>query len=85
MSINTVDIPNIDVKVWTRKSEVPQGNLIRSLTKTEITRQRPFGLTYIEYDQIKYEIARMERVEYNYHTPYVLLVVYHIRLAFIIL
>ena len=33
--------------------------------KTEITRQRPFTLTDIEYDQIKDEISRMKLVDYN--------------------
>ena len=52
--MNTVSIPNIDVKVWTRKSEFPQENFLRSLTQPEITRQRPFKLADIYYDKIKY-------------------------------
>ena len=65
MSTNTVDITNIDIKVWTRKSELPQGNHLSSLTQSEITRQRPFELTNIHYDQIKDEIESMECVDYN--------------------
>ena len=42
VSMNTVDIPSIDVKVWTRKSELRQGNFLRSLTSPKITRQRTF-------------------------------------------
>ena len=42
-----------------------QGNFPRSLTQNSITRQIPFDLTYIDYDQIKDDIARMARVEYN--------------------
>ena len=30
-----------------------------------MTRKRPFELTYIQYDQIKYDIASMECVEYS--------------------
>ena len=59
----TVGIPNIGSNIWNRKSELPQENLLRSLTQSEITIQRPFELTDIEYDQINYEIPRMERVE----------------------
>ena len=33
--------------------------------QTAITIQRPFELTDIEYDMIKYEIARMVNVDYN--------------------
>ena len=53
VSIYMVAIPNIDVKVWTRKSDLPQVNLLRSLTQPKITRQRPFELTDLEYDKIK--------------------------------
>ena len=42
-----VSIPNLEVKVWTCKSDFPQGNVLRSLTQTEITRQIPFELIYI--------------------------------------
>ena len=55
-----VDIPNIDIKVWTQKSEVPQMDLLRSFTQLGNIRQRPFELTGIEHDTIKDEIARME-------------------------
>ena len=65
VSMNTVPIKDIDVKVWTRKSDLTQGNLLHSLTQPGITRQRPFKLTEIKYYPIKYEIARMERVDYN--------------------
>ena len=54
-SMNTVAIPNLDVTVWTQKSELTQGNLPRSLTQPKITRQRSFELKDIEYDQIKDE------------------------------
>ena len=48
------------------KNEFPQGNnYLRSLIQTAITIQRPFELTDIEYDMIKYEIARMVNVYYN--------------------
>ena len=53
------------VKVWTRKSELPQGNFLRSLTQPEITIQRPFKLADIEYDQINDESTSMECLEYN--------------------
>ena len=53
VSIWKVAIPNTDIRVWTRKSELPQKSFLRSLTQPNITRQRPFELTYIDYDQIK--------------------------------
>ena len=53
------------IKFWTRKSELPQGNFLRSLTQPENTIQIPFKLMDIEYDQIKVEVERMERVDYN--------------------
>ena len=65
MSMDTVDITNIDVKVLTQKSELPQVNFLRSLTQLEITIQRTFKFTYIEYDLVKNEITRTERVQYN--------------------
>ena len=65
VSINTVAITNLEQKVWTWKIELPQGNFLHSLTQPEITRQIPFKRTDIEYNWIKYEIAIMERVEYN--------------------
>ena len=52
--MNTVDITNIDVKFWSRKIDFTQGNFLRSLTPPKITRQRPFKLTDIEYDKMKY-------------------------------
>ena len=42
LSMRTVAIPNIDVEVWKCKSELPQGNFLRSLTKFEITRPGSF-------------------------------------------
>ena len=42
VSMNTVDIPNLDIRVWNWKRDLPQGNLLRSLTPPEIIRQRPF-------------------------------------------
>ena len=65
VSINTVSIQIIDVKVWTQKSEFPWGNFLHSLTQTKITIQRSLELTYILYDQLKDEIARVKCVEYN--------------------
>ena len=59
LSPKTVAIPNIDVKFWTKKSEFPQGDLLHSLTQSEITKQRPFEPTDIEYDGIKDEISRI--------------------------
>ena len=50
VSMRTVSIPNIGVKVWTHKNEFPQGNYLRSLTHPEIRRVRSFKLTDIEYD-----------------------------------
>ena len=61
--MRTVSIPNIDVKVWTQKFYLPQGNTLCSVTQPKITRQRPFELTHIEYNLIKDKIARMEHVE----------------------
>ena len=60
--MRTVDIPNIDINVWTWKSEFPPGNYLLSLTQPEITRQRPFEIANIGYYQIKDEISRIERV-----------------------
>ena len=51
--MNTVSIPNLDVKVWTWESELPQGNFPRFLTQPEIKIPRPFELTEIWYDLIK--------------------------------
>ena len=65
ISTKTVYFPNIDIKVFNRKSEFPQSNFLRSLTEPEITRKIPFKLTYVEYDRIKDEMARMEHVDYN--------------------
>ena len=63
--MTTVAIPNLDVKVWTHKSGFPQENLLLSLTQPKITRQIKFELTNIDYNIIKDEISRIERVEYN--------------------
>ena len=54
--IRIVAVNNIDVKVWTKKNYLPQGNYLRSLIQPVITRQISFELTDIEYDEIKYEI-----------------------------
>ena len=56
VSMKKVAMLNIDIKVWTRKSDFPQGNLLRSLTQHEITGQRSFKRTGIEYDLIKDEM-----------------------------
>ena len=58
VSINTVAIPDLNIKVSTWKSEFPQGTFLHSLTPTKITRQRPFELIYIEYDLMKDELQR---------------------------
>ena len=42
VSLRTVAIPHIYVKVWTLKSEFPQGDFLRYLTAPGITRQIPF-------------------------------------------
>ena len=51
--------------VWTRKYDTPKGNQLRSLTQPENTRKQPFELSEIQYDLIKYKIARTEHVDYN--------------------
>ena len=66
--INTVAITNIDAKVWTCKSEFPPGDFLHFLTQPEITWQRNFELTDIEYDLINYEIVRIKCIEYNTDT-----------------
>ena len=63
--MRTVDITNIYIKVWIRKSEFPQGNLPRSLTQPRNTIQRPFEIMDIKYDRINVEIVRIECVECN--------------------
>ena len=63
--MRTFSIPNIDIRVWTQKIELLLGNDLHSLTQTEIKRRIYFKLKYIDYDQIKDEIMRMERVDYN--------------------
>ena len=52
--MNTVYIPNLDVKVCTQKIDFPPGNSLRSLTPPKITRQRTLKHIDIEYDIIKY-------------------------------
>ena len=37
--MNTVAIQNIDVKVWTLKSELPKGNFVHYLTQPEIKKK----------------------------------------------
>ena len=63
--MNTVSIPNLDVKICTWKSQLTQGNFLHSLIQLETKIQIPFEPTDIDYDQIKEKISRMERVEYN--------------------
>ena len=65
LSMKKVAIPNLDIQVFNRESDLPQGNFLRSLTQPKITRQRHFKLTDIEYDRIKNKIARMEHADYN--------------------
>ena len=62
----TVSITNIYVKVFPPPKIIATRELYpRSLTKPGNKIQRPFDLTYIDYNQIKYQIVRMELVEYN--------------------
>ena len=56
-------IPNLDVKVWKWKNNIPKGNQLCYLTKPTITRQRQLEVTEIEYYEIKCEGDRMERAE----------------------
>ena len=58
LSTNTVAITNLDVDDWTRKSELPQGNLLHSLTQPKIIKKQ-FELKDTEYGLIKDKIARM--------------------------
>ena len=53
LSINAVAIQNLDVNVWTWKTESPHRNFLRYVTQLETIRQRPFELTNIEYYLIK--------------------------------
>ena len=41
VSMRTLGIPHFEVKVWTHKSELLQGNFLDFLTKPENTRQIP--------------------------------------------
>ena len=65
MSMKTVAIPNLDVRVWTRESEFPQGHFLLSLTQPKITRQRTFEISDIGYDLIKDEIEMVDCDEYT--------------------
>ena len=56
--MRTVDIQNFDVKVRTQGNDFLVGNFPCSLTQPEITRQRPFELTDIEYDLINMVLQR---------------------------
>ena len=40
--------PNHEIKAWTQKSDLPQGNSLRYLKQPETTRKRPLELTDIE-------------------------------------
>ena len=51
--MSTFYITHIDVNVRTQKHYLRQGNSLCYLIQYEITRQRLFELTDIEYDQIK--------------------------------
>ena len=51
--MSTVAIKNIEIEVWTPKYQLPVVNYLCYLMKPEIIRQRPFKLTYIDYDKIK--------------------------------
>ena len=50
VSMSKFAIPNIDIKFCTQKGEFLQGNSLRSLIQTKITRQRPFKLIDTEHD-----------------------------------
>ena len=64
LSMNTVGIPNLYIKVWTHKSDFPQGDFLRSLTQPKITKQIFQTYRYWLLSN-RGKIARMERVEYN--------------------
>ena len=63
--VSTVTITNIDVAFWTYKIKYHRVNICFPLTQPTITRQLRFELTNIDYDQIKDEIASMERVDFS--------------------
>ena len=62
--MRTVSIPDLNVGFWTFKNYTGELYLCY-LTQPEITRQRTFELTDIDYDRIKMKFARMKCVEYN--------------------
>ena len=65
--MRTVSIPDLNVGFWTFKNYTGELYLCY-LTQPEITRQRTFELTDIDYDQIKDEICKDEmcRVQHFY-------------------
>ena len=50
--MSRVDIPNLGVKVWTRKPDLRPVKYLCYLTQPATTRKILFELTDIEYDQI---------------------------------
>ena len=46
-------IPNLEVKVWTQKNELPRGEKLCSLTQNSVTTRRSFVITDIGYDRTK--------------------------------
>ena len=50
---------NLYVNFLTRKNNLPHGNYLYYLMINEITIQRPFELTDIDYDRIKDGISSM--------------------------
>ena len=63
--VRTVDIHSIGEKVWTQKNDLPQGDQLKSLIKPVVKNTKQFELTNIDDYQIKYEVERLERVDYN--------------------
>ena len=57
--MSTVAIANIDVNLCTRENYFRQVNYLCYLIQPEITIQRPFKITRVEYNQVKYEITSM--------------------------
>jgi hypothetical protein len=63
ISMKTVAVPDFDVVVWDRIRQLPQD--LRTITAHELQDRRPFELTDDLYDDIKEEIARMEKIDFN--------------------
>ena len=61
--MKTVAVPDLDVVVWDRIWELPQD--LRTITAHKIRDRQPFELTDDLYSEIKEEIARMEKIDFN--------------------